>query len=163
MKNFLIMIFLCVGAHGLAQIAIGKSAVTNSSCLLEFGNEARGIRLPLVTDASVMTISAGSLVFDTATGSFRYYNGTAWSDVVSGGISGGSPSGTDSGDGVIMGSNTTSATGGVLILEATGKALVLPRVNNVDVRMQTPVRGLMVWDTAKKQVAVYNGAKWCFF
>ena len=157
------MIFLCVGAQGLAQIAIGKSAVTNSSCLLEFGNEARGIRLPLVTDASVMTISAGSLVFDTATGSFRYYNGTAWSDVVSGGISGGSPSGTDSGDGVIMGSNTTSATGGVLILEATGKALVLPRVNNVDVRMQTPVRGLMVWDTAKKQVAVYNGAKWCFF
>ena len=29
--------------------------------------------------------------------------------------------------------------------------------------MQTPIKRLMVWDNSKKQVAVYNGSKWCFF
>lgn len=163
MKKIILLIVLCLGTQVKAQIAIGKSSVTDSSCLLEFGNESRGIRLPLVTDATAMTTSAGSIVFDTATGSFRYYDGTVWSTIIAGGTTGSSPTGADTGNGVIMGSNTTLAVGGALILEATDKALVLPRVNNVEFRMQTPVRGLMVWDTAKKQVAVYNGTKWCYF
>lgn len=163
MKKIFLLIVLCVGTQVMAQIAIGKSTVTNSSCLLEFGNEARGIRLPLVTDASAMTTSEGSLVFDTATGSFRYYDGILWSDVTPGGTLGGAPSGSDSGSGVIMGSNTTSASGGALFLEATNKALVLPIINNVELRILTPSVGLIAWDTAKKQVAVYNGVKWCYY
>lgn len=162
MKTIILIFALSIGIQGKAQVAIGKSSVTNSSCLLEFGSEARGIRLPLVSNATAMTTSAGCLVFDTATGSFRFYNGAVWNDPKSGGTTGGAPSGSDIGDGVIIGANTTSATGGALILEATDKALVLPKVDDV-ARMQTPIRGLIVWDISRKQVAVYNGANWDYY
>lgn len=163
MKKVLFLFLLGCSIQGMAQIAIGKSTVTNSSCLLEFGPEVRGIRMPLVSNATAITTSQGSMVFDTTTGSFRYFNGTSWSTATAGGTTGGSPTGADSGNGVIIGANTTTATGGALIMEATNKALVLPQGNNVEYRILTPARGLMLWDTAKKAVAVYDGTKWTYF
>lgn len=162
MKRIILILTIAFSYGVKAQIAIGKTTTTNASCLLEFGAEARGIRLPIVSDASALTVSPGTIVFDATTGSFRYNQGT-WSTATSGGITGGAPLGTDSGNGVIIGSSTTTKVGGVLILEATDKALVLPTINNAELRILTPTKGLMAWDSAKKQVAVYNGAKWCFY
>lgn len=162
MKKTIIILAMVLGSVSNAQIAIGKSSVTNASCLLEFGTDARGIRLPLVSDVTTLTVSPGTLAFDAATGSFRYYQGT-WSAVTSGGTSGGAPTGTDSGGPVILGANTTTKIGGALILEATDKALVLPTINNAEYRILTPTKGLMAWDSAKGQVAVYNGIKWCYY
>jgi hypothetical protein len=162
MKKIIVIIAMALGCISNAQTAIGKSGTTNASCLLEFGAEARGIRLPLVSDASALTVSPGTLAFDAATGSFRYNQGT-WSAVTSGGSTGGSPTGTDSGGPVIIGADSTTKVGGALILEASDKALVLPTINNAEIRILSPTKGLMAWDSAKRQVAVYNGSKWCFY
>lgn len=162
MKRIIIILTIAFSCGVNAQTAIGKTSTTNASCLLEFGAEARGIRLPIVSDASALTVSPGTLVFDATTGSFRYNEGT-WSTATSGGSTGGAPSGTDSGGPVIVGADSTAKVGGALVLEATDKALVLPTINNAELRILTPTKGLMAWDSAKRQVAVYNGTKWCYY
>lgn len=158
------MIIVAIGFTATAQTAIGKTTVTNPSCLLEFGTEARGIRLPLVVNTST-TPSPGTIVFDTATGSLRTYNGS-WSAATAGGSTGGAPVGADSGGPVIIGANNTAATGAALVLEASDKALVVPRVEKVVKTMQTPVKGLMVWDPTVSgggAIAVYNGVNWIYY
>lgn len=162
MKKIIVIMLVAMGFSATAQTAIGKNAVTNDSCLLEFGTEARGIRLPLVANAASMAPTPGTLVFDTATGSFRYYYGS-WSAATAGGSTGGAPTGTDSGGPVIIGADTTSATGGALILEAASKALVLPAINEVAKSMATPVKGLIVWDDSINGIAVYNGTSWRYY
>ncbi|MEC3875057.1 hypothetical protein [Chryseobacterium salviniae] len=161
MKNIIILALLSIAGVFKSQVAIGKSTVTNSSVGLEFGTEVRGIRLPLVTDASAMAASNGSLVFDTATGSFRYYANNTWSTATAGGQTGGAPTGADTG-GVIIGASSSSSTG-ALIIESSSRALVLPQAPLIDQRSLTGVKGLAVWDPAAKAVAVYDGVKWNFY
>ncbi|REC50306.1 hypothetical protein [Chryseobacterium pennipullorum] len=168
MKNIFLIVILLITAEMKSQVAIGKSSVTNSSCLLEFGNSSnRGIALPKVENVTTMNASEGTLAWDTATGSFRYYGGTtpAWSSPVSGGTIGGAPSGSDeNGKKMIIGADKSTADG-ILILEATegNKALLLPLVNQPAQRFSSPPTGLMVYDTATNQIAVFNGTKWTYF
>ncbi|MBB4807596.1 hypothetical protein HNP38_002902 [Chryseobacterium defluvii] len=106
-----------------------------------------------------MTASAGTIAFDEITGSFRYYNGTGWSVADAGGVTGGNPTNTDTNTkGVIIGASASSVQGAV-ILEASNKALVLPKVSNALV-IASPPKGLIVYDMALKAVQVYNGTSW---
>lgn len=62
----------------------------------------------------------------------------------------------------IIGANTTTANG-VLVLESTTKAMVLPQVNNTD-DIKDPSPGMMVYVTGtNKRLAVYNGSKWTYW
>ncbi|NML59385.1 hypothetical protein [Chryseobacterium cheonjiense] len=162
MKNIIILATLALAGWFHAQVAIGKTTLTNSSVALEFGTDVRGIRLPVVTDVSAMTGTNGSMVFDAATGSFRFYANNVWSTATAGGQTGGAPTGADTGNGVIIGANSSSATG-ALIIESSDKALVLPRAVLIDQRTITGVKGLAMWDSAMKAVVVYDGAKWNYY
>ena len=168
MKNIFLILVLLIGSEVQSQVAIGKSSATNKSVLLEFGDTSnRGIVLPKVENVTTMNASEGTLAWDTATGSFRYYGGVvpAWSSPVNGGVIGGSPSGSDeNGKKMIIGSDKSTADG-LFILEATqgDKALLLPLVNQPSARFSSPPVGLMVYDTATNQVAVFNGTKWTYF
>ena len=62
----------------------------------------------------------------------------------------------------IMGAGTSSASG-VLVLEATDKALVLPKVANAESEIKSPVVGTMVYDLYSKSLAIFDGAKWNFW
>lgn len=168
MKTTLILNLLTVFTFGTitAQVGIDKDSGFGANAILEFGSEARGIRLTPVADATTLTATGGTIVFDGATGSFRYYDGTSWSTAIAGGTTGGAPAAADSTtQGVLIGTNSSSAQG-VLILGAdTGetKALVLPNINLTEARIPNPAVGLMVYDTASGTVRVFNGNSWTNF
>ena len=162
MKKIIIILALACTGMISAQVAIGKQSVTDSA-ILEFGTDAKGILLNIASDVSTMTATAGTIAFDGATGSFRYYDGSTWSAVQTGGIIGGASATADTKtQGAIIGA-TSSAAQGTLILEHPNRALILPKMASGTHKILTPVKGLMYYDTTSKTVNVYNGNAWTSF
>lgn len=57
----------------------------------------------------------------------------------------------------------TDTTNGILVLTDSDKAMVLPKVTSPHLNVQNPAPGMMVYDTVKKQLAVFNGTVWSFW
>lgn len=176
MKKFS-KISVCIALFNLsyllnAQIAIGKTSVTNNSVLLEFGPGNKGIILPAVPSITANN-SGGTFVFNTTTKSVQVWeqrnnNGSGeWLNLteLNAGIphaftNAGSDNNTNAG--VIMGSGTSSKSG-TLVLESTSRALVLPIVQNPHVTMVGCVAGTIVYDSTSSTLAVYDGANWNYW
>lgn len=166
-KLFYIIIFL--GGIINAQVAIGKENVSNESTLLEFEDSATntlGIILPSVLDASTITVQNGTFLFDVATKKVRMFENSSWIDLSIVGddsnlIIDPSNENTNS-TGVIIGSETTT-TPGVLVLEATDKAMVLPKIENPHLTVKSPYAGMMCYDTASKSLAIFDGINWNYW
>ena len=168
----ILALVLSIGLHAQDQkLAIGKTSV-DGDALVDFGTELRGMVIAPVEDASAMfptptPDNAGTIVFDGDSGSFRYYDGNSWSTA--------KPNGDDSGADVVssgidtfqqlIGTTTSNATGVLIFGEDTGEtqALVLPKLENGNLKFDNPVTGLMYYDTALKAVMVYNGNGWTKF
>jgi len=153
-----------------AQVAIGKSDVANSSVLLDFGSEAKGIILPSV-DAAPDAVG-GTLIFDITDASVKVLeeknegaNGD-WTNLTEneepGVVHAFVNTGNDVGEGVVMGA-ASSTKPGILVLESTSRALVLPNVENPHLSMPGVVAGTIVYDTASDMLAVFDGANWSFW
>jgi hypothetical protein len=63
---------------------------------------------------------------------------------------------------LVIGSTNTSKVG-VLVLESSDKALLLPKVSDVATNLVNPEAGTIVYDTLRKKLAVYNGLTWAFW
>jgi hypothetical protein len=162
----ILALLLTLGAFAQEQkLAIGKTTI-DGDALIDFGTELRGMVIAPIADVTSISPapSQGTIAFDGATGSFRVYDGTSWSAVVAGGATGGVASGTDTFQ-QLIGTVTSSATGVVVMGEDTGetKALVLPKLENGNLKFNNPVTGLIYYDTALKAVMVYNGNGWTKF
>lgn len=157
-----ILISLSLAAQD-QKLAIGKITV-DGDALVDFGTELRGVVIAPVTDVTTMTASAGTIAFDGTTGSFRFFDGTDWSDAIAGGETGGAAVGTDTFQ-QLIGSESSTATGVVVFGEDSGEtqALVLPKLENGNLKFKNPVKGLIYYDTALKAVMVYNGNGWTKF
>lgn len=153
-----------------AQVAIGKSEVANSSVLLDFGTEAKGIILPSVETAPGAV--GGTFIFDTTDNSVKVLEeknegeNDNWTNLTEN-EEPGVPhtlinTGNDVGEGLIMGA-ASSTKPGILILESTSRALVLPNVENPHLSMPGVVAGTIVYDTASDMLAVFDGANWSFW
>lgn len=147
-----------------AQVLIGKEEVTNSSVLLEFGAEAKGIILPSVNSAP--GAAGGTFIVNTTDKAVQYFDGTDWVNLTNEGelvehtyTNAGT---TDVGDGAIIGAETTTKPG-VLVLESTTQALVLPKVANPHLTILSPVAGTMVYDTESDSLAVFDGVSWSYW
>ncbi|SMP36756.1 hypothetical protein SAMN06264346_1362, partial [Chryseobacterium profundimaris] len=82
MKKCIILCSLLTAVLGTAQVAIGKTSVTNASVSLEFGNEDRGIVLPWVTSAASVTGAVdGTFIYDISDKKVKYRNSGAWVDL----------------------------------------------------------------------------------
>lgn len=167
-----------------AQIIIGDAigtATTKTSVLLEFAtNQNKGIILPYVRTLPV-TPAEGTILLDASTSAaarVKVYNANAtagangWLD-----LSGQNANVTtalsaqptiavapeDVGSKSIIGSVTSSADG-VLVLESTTKAMVLPVVADVQ-NIPSPSPGMMVYvnKAGGKRLAVFNGSVWSFW
>lgn len=183
-KIILSALILSVSFAAKAQVAIGKTPVppattveiTNSSVLLEFGTEAKGIIVPQV--ASAPSAAGGTFIFNSSAGvlAMQVYEGRndsgngGWTNLTGNSIPGAAHtfvnSGTDkipaTGAGAIIGADNTSKRG-ALVLESTTKALVLPKVANPHLNIKSPVAGTMVYDITADMLAVYDGANWSFW
>lgn len=184
MKKILSTILLAALSTANAQVIIGDAvgtAAVKTSVLLEFAaGQNKGIILPYVRTMPVAP-TEGTILLDASTPTtsrIKYYAGTVkgWVDL----------SGQDANlnsttvlanfateqpatitetatSKAIIGAQTTAADG-VLVLESTTKAMVLPIVADVQ-NIPSPSPGMMVYinKTGAKRLAVYNGSKWSFW
>ena len=189
MKNILTLLLLTVLSLANAQVIIGDqigTAGVKTSVLLEFAHipgQNKGIIVPYVRvlPTTLPTRVEGTIVLDAsspAAARMKFYNANTvplsngWFDLsgqdgnVSGALTN-QPTVVQAPEiatsKAIIGS-TSSAADGVLVLESTTKAMVLPQVMDVQL-IPSPSPGMMVYvnKTGAKRLAVFNGAKWSFW
>lgn len=170
MKTYIlstVLIFTAVAVK--AQIAIGKQAVSNSSVSLEFATtENKGLILPYIEDKSAINTN-GSLIYDTTDHKVKYLKGGTWFDLsvdttgqASIAIQQGKTEQTNART-AIGANGSADTTPGILVLSANDKAMVLPTMDSPHTKIVNPAPGMMVYDSLKKQLAVYNGTVWSFW
>ena len=160
-----------------AQVAIGKASV-NPSVSLEFYDNAdnvRGIVLPWVDSTGGVTGAVnGTIVYDTSDKKVKVKYASGWKDL-SVDATGTTVDPITNVDGLTLQNSlndldtakvsigTPTSTPGILVLEDTNKAMVLPKVASPHLNIVKPSPGMMVYDTTKKQLAVFNGTVWSFW
>lgn len=171
MKKSFFIIFGLVSIFSYSQVAIGKNTISNSSVSLEFGStENRGILLPWVTSAAAVSGAVnGTIIYDTSDKKVKIKNNTTWFDlsIDQNGVVDTTLQNTKTelpNAKVLIGGNpTTDTTPGILVLGDTNKAMILPKVASPHLNIINPSPGLMVFDTVKKQICVFNGTVWSFW
>lgn len=189
MKNLLFIISMSLSSLASSQIIIGDAvgtapAAQKASVLLEFAvGQNKGIILPYVRTIPTGTgLVEGTIILDATnlTGArVRYYNGvttngaTGWIDLSNGNNGNITASMSlqptaaqvteDANAKVIIGSDTSSAAG-VLVLESSSKAMILPTVSDTN-SILDPAPGMMVYinKTGAKRLAVFNGTGWTYW
>ncbi|MGC4128927.1 MAG: hypothetical protein QM564_05060 [Bergeyella sp.] len=156
-----------------AQVAIGKTDITNTSVLLEFGSEAKGIIVPQVSSAPGAV--GGTFIFNSQDNALEVWedknnnNAGGWTNLTVNETAGVAHTFTNSGttdvtgvNGAIIGAGTSTKPG-ALVLESTTKAMVLPQVANPHLTIPGAIAGTIVYDTAADMLAVYDGANWSYW
>ena len=182
MKNIFITLSIFLSTCAFAQVAIGKASV-NPSVSLEFYDNAdnvRGIILPwvdgvsdtapFITNSPITEIVVnGTLVYDTSDKKVKVKYASGWRDLsvdTTGTVTTtlqDTLSDLDTAKVLIGGNPYTDTTPGILVLADTNKAMVLPKVASPHLNIVNPSPGMMVYDTTKKQLAVFNGTVWSFW
>jgi len=161
--------FLLISSYSFSQLSIGKEELTNSSVSLEFGNQNRGIILPWVTSFNdVPNAVNGTFIFDLSDKKVKYRKGGAWYDLS---IDTGEANSAlqdalneNSDAKLVIGNQAnTDQTPGVLVLSDNNKAMILPKVASPHLNIVLPSAGMMAYDTASRQLAVFNGKVWTFW
>ena len=173
MKNIVATLSLLFTTSLSAQVAIGKATVSSPAVSLEFYDNAdntRGIILPWVTSTSAVTGAVnGTLVYNTADRKIYVKYASGWRDLsvdTTGTVTTtlqDALSDLDTAKVLIGGDPATDTTPGILVLADTNKAMVLPKVASPHLNIVNPSPGMMVYDTTKKQLAVFNGTVWSFW
>ncbi|MFB9079638.1 hypothetical protein ACFFLS_07100 [Flavobacterium procerum] len=169
MKNILFMILAIFAMPWAnAQSSIGKNTPPGGSGILDFnaGGKA-GIVLPWVTSLPTGTALAGGvMIYNANLKKVMYYNETSWVDLstktgaVDLSIQTSVPE--TNAKGTVIGAQS-SAVDGVLVLESSNKALILPKVASPHLNIIKPMAGTICYDTVKKLLCVYNGTEWTFW
>lgn len=150
-----------------SQVAIGKTTLESASSSLEFGTEKKGIVLPWVTDTSgIQNPLNGTLIFDISDKKVKVYQNNIWEDLsvdATGIADTGLQDALTENSTAKMSIGAPTATSGILVLEDNDKAMILPKIASPHLNIISPSAGMMVYDTVKKQLAVFNGSVWTFW
>ena len=173
MKNIVATLSLLFATTLSAQVAIGKNSISSPAVSLEFYDNAdntRGIILPWVTSTAAVTGAVnGTIVYNTADRKVYVKYASGWRDLsvdTSGTVTTtlqDALSDLDTAKVLIGGDPATDTTPGILVLADTNKAMVLPKVASPHLNIVNPSPGMIVYDTTKKQLAVFNGTVWSFW
>ncbi len=176
MKNIFTIILLGAITAFNAQVIIGDAVgtvTTKTSVLLEFAKGNKGLILPYVrTLPAPLPITQGTILLDASTPTaarMKFSDGTSWVDLsgqdgnVTNALTIQPLSIVETGAKSIIGARSSSADG-VLVLESTTKAMVLPTVTDVQ-NIPSPSPGMMVYinKTGAKRLAVFNGTTWAYW
>jgi hypothetical protein len=174
-KKFFVLILGSLINWTTAQISIGgKQNVEGTSTIMDFNSTAAntsGIILPAVENvnnslSALPSTNNGTFVFDKSTNKIRMYENNTWKDLTDTGNSSSlianSSDETGGDQGVIIGSENSGAKG-ILILESTDKALILPKIQNPHITVKSPYPGMICYDAASKSLAVFDGNVWSYW
>lgn len=175
-KKIIIATLITISSMSFAQVIIGDktgTAADKTSVLLEFAEDQnKGLVLPYTrTLPSGAGLAEGTIILDATDDTkarVKFYNGT-WQDlsgqdgIVTTALANQPATGEDANAKAIIGAQTSSADG-VLVLESTDKAMVLPMVNSTG-DIPKPAPGMMVYinKAGAKRLAVFNGNKWSYW
>lgn len=169
--NILVLVLLANFASGQVSIG-GKQTVEGTTTILDFNSQAgnvKGIILPAVdnlTNALSATSSAnnGTFLFNKANKKIQMFENNTWVDLSDEGNSASLVinSSAEKTGGVIIGAKTSAAQG-VLILESSDKAMILPRISEPHKNVKSPYPGMMCFDTASKTLALFDGNVWNYW
>lgn len=176
MKKYISALLLTGFALANAQIIIGDAvgtATVKTSVLLEFAQGNKGLILPYVRTLPASTmLNQGTILLDAsspAAARMKFSDGTNWVDLsgqdadVTAALATQPLSVVETSSKSIIGARSSTADG-VLVLESTTKAMVLPIVADVQ-NILSPSPGMMVYvnKSGAKRLAVYNGSKWSYW
>ena len=148
-----------------AQVAIGKTTVSNNSVLLEFGSENKGIVLPSSVSNPANAVP-GTFVVNRTSQQVNFLDGMTWKNLISGGSF--VPNaflnvGSDVANGTVLGANSTTKPG-VLVLESSNRAMVLPQVANPHTTIGNNASvGTIVYDSVSDSLAIFDGVNWHYW
>ena len=169
MKNIIYAAILCGFASiSFGQVSIGKNAVDGNNTILDFEESTtNGIILPAVTTVPTgldATNNGGTFAFDLTDSKVKMYENGIWVELSDVGEKTAllTNSSDEVGDGVIIGAETTTAKG-VLVLESDKDAMILPKVNQPEINVKSPYPGMICYDTASKTVAIFDGKVWNYW
>lgn len=175
MKKIIILYSALFAIVASAQVAVGKTTVSNTAVSLEFGSANRGLLLPWVTNTGSVTSAVnGTMVYDLSDKKVKVKYAASWRDL-SINTAGTTVDPVTSVDGITIQNaatestnakfsiGTVTATAGILVLEDTNKAMVLPKVASPHLNIINPAPGMMVYDTTTKLLVVFNGSVWTFW
>lgn len=176
---------LLISTLAFSQVAIGKSSITNTSVSLEFGTGNKGIILPWATNSTGVSLPAsgnksGTFILDVNDKKVKLSkNDGTWADLTVHSNEKPATSGNTAIDNALQtnaafpektdaktmigGNPTTDSTPGILVLADTNKAMIPPLVTDPATNIKNPAPGMMVYDSAKKLLAVYNGTVWSYW
>ena len=164
-RSLIIVIIALVGfVNANAQTAIEKKTVDGSAVLDFAGGTTKGLILPAV-ETLPSTPANGTFLLDKTDQKIKMYQNGFWVELSGvGSIANIVPySGTvDNGKQTVIGARSTVADG-VLVLESTNKALVLPKISNPHLNVKSPYAGMMCYDTNRKALAVFDGKVWNYW
>lgn len=167
MKKAFLIIANIISVSHFAQVSLGKTTLESASSSLEFGSENRGLVLPWVTDtAAVQNVVNGTLIFDTSDKKVKVYQNNAWKDLsvdLNGTADTSLQDALSDNPNAKVSIGTPSSVTGILVLEDNNKAMILPKVSSPHLNIISPAAGMIVYDTDKKQLAIFNGSVWTFW
>ncbi|WHT39853.1 hypothetical protein QNH98_04030 [Myroides sp. mNGS23_01] len=161
----------------IAQTVIEGKNPSTSSVVLEFpSGTAKGIILPAVENLP-LTPANGTFLYDKMQRKVRMFQNNSWVDLSSVGnasrIVAYNSTITLPNKQTIIGSHTTKvyngssfvdgAVDGIVVLEGSTKALVLPKIMNPHLTVKSPYPGMMCYDSNRKALAVFDGVLWNYW
>lgn len=166
-KNISIAVTLVVFNLSIAQVAIGKQAVDGVSTVLDFNNvsgNTKGLILPATSGLPTGTLVNGTFVFDVTDNKVKMYENDTWKPLSDAGNSSAivANNSTEQGNGVVIGASSSTADG-VLVLESSDKAMILPQIATPHVNVKSPYPGMMCYDTTSKTLAIFDGSVWNYW
>lgn len=166
---------IATGTLAQAQVFVnGTSAtttnVTNTSVLLEFQqNVDKGIILPW-TNGEVASPVNGTIILDANARKVKAFSNNAWIDLSRGAKTTNAidltlqqaPNVENASAKVVIG-DVNGAPDGILVLNSTDRAMVLPKVESPHLFISNPAAGMMVYDPINNLLCLYNGTEWSFW
>lgn len=173
MKKILLILSISLAITAYAQVAIGKSSISSPAVSLEFYDGAdnkRGLILPWVTSLGAVTGAVnGTFVYNADDKKVYIKYASGWKDlsvdntgVIDTSLQN-SLSEITNAKVLIGGDHDTDTTPGILVLGDHHTAMILPKVASPHLNIVNPSPGMIVYDTTKKQLAIFNGSVWSFW
>lgn len=161
----------------IAQTVIEGKSSSSTSAVLEFPlGTTKGIILPAV-ESLPGTPANGTFLYDKMQKKVRMFQNNSWVDLSNIGDSGRivayNSTTTLPDKQTIIGSHTTKVyngasfvdgiVDGIVVLEGSTKALVLPKIVNPHLTVRSPYPGMMCYDINRKALAVFDGKLWNYW
>lgn len=177
MSKNIFLAFLLLPMVTIAQTVIEEKNPSSNSAVLEFpSGTTKGIILPAVENLPG-TPANGTFLYDKTQKKVRMFQNNSWVDLSNIGdadsILAYSNTLTVPDKQTIIGSHTTKVyngtsfvdgvVDGIVVLEGSTKALVLPKITNPHLTVKSPYPGMMCYDVNRKALAVFDGILWNYW